>query len=272
MDEDGDARTAVQLTTGQLDGPAGIAPLPDGRVGYISRVGEDLTLWVMNADGSDQDQIGLQMRFVQEVRATPDGRFFIFSARRNGFSHLYRIDTNGQHLRQLTDGESDEISSTISPDSKWVYYLWKIRDRERPKVYLRKISIDGGETVNLKEMDSDLVPELSPDGKFIAAMVGGKAKLFSSADGTLLKSLEMAKLADPWGGVRWTPDGRSLTYLVYGENSSNVWVQSLSGSAVRPLTNFPKGYVYEYAFSRDGSKLYVARGYQIRDAVLIKNF
>ena len=125
MDADGDVRTAVQLTNGQLDGPAGIAPLPDGRIGYISRVGEDLTLWVMNADGSDQHQIGLQMPFVEELRATPDGRFFIFSARRNGFSHLYRIDTNGQDLRQLTDGESYEISSTISPDSDWVYYIAK---------------------------------------------------------------------------------------------------------------------------------------------------
>jgi Tol biopolymer transport system component/DNA-binding winged helix-turn-helix (wHTH) protein len=272
MDADGDARTAVQLTTGQLDGPAGIAPLPDGRVGYIRRVGEDLTLWVMNADGSDQHQIGLQMRFVEEVRATPDGRFFIFSARRNGFSHLYRIDTNGQHLRQLTDGESDEISSTISPESKWVYYIWEIRDRERPKVYLRKISIDGGETVNLKEMDSDLVPELSPDGKLIAALIGGRLKIFSSSDGTLLKSLEAHKFAHPWTGAKWTPDGRSLIYLVAGENTTDIWVQSLSGSAPVPLTNFQKGYVYEYTFSHDGKKLYVARGYQIRDAVLIKNF
>ena len=272
MDADGDARTAVQLTTGQLDGPAGIAPLPDGRVGYVSRVGEDLTLWVMNADGSDQHQIGLQMRFVEEVRATPDGRFFIFSARRNGFSHLYRIDTNGQHLRQLTDGESDEISSTISPDSKWVYYIWEIRDRERPKVYLRKISIDGGETVNLKEMDSDLIPELSPDGKLIAALIGGRLKIFSSSDGSLLQSLKANKFAHPWTGAKWTSDGRSLIYLVNGENTTNIWVQSLSGSAPVPLTNFQKGYVYEYAFSHDGKKLYVARGYQIRDAVLIKNF
>ncbi len=272
MDADGDASTGVQLTNGQLDGPPGIAPLPDGRVGYVSRVGEDLTLWVMNPDGSDQHQIGLPMPFVEELRATPDGRFFIFSARRDGFSHLYRIDTNGRDLRQLTDGESDEISSTISPDSKWVYYIAKVRDRERPKAYLRKISIDGGETVNSKEMDSDLVPELSPDGKLIACLVSGRLKIFSSSDGALVSSLEADKLAHPWGAAKWTADGGSLIYLVSRGNTSNVWVQALSGSAPRQLTTFPKGYVYEYAFSRDGSKLYVAHGYQIRDAVIIKNF
>ncbi len=272
MDAGGDARTAVQLTTGQLDGPAGIATLPDGRVAYVSRVGEALTLWVMNSDGSDQHQIGLPMSFVEEVKAAPDGRFFIFSARRNSFSHLYRIDTNGRDLRQLTDGESDEISSTISADSKWVYFIGKIRDRERPKVYLRKISIDGGETINLREMDTDLVPELSPDGKLIASVIGSKLKMFSSSDGTLLKSLETDKLAVPWGAAKWTADGASLTYLASRGNTSNVWVQSLNGSAPSPLTSFPQGYVYEYAFSRDGKKLYVARGYQIRDAVIIKNF
>ena len=272
MDADGNARTAVQLTNGQLDGPPGIAPLPDGRVGYVSRFGEDLTLWVMNPDGSDQHQIGLPMPFVEELRATPDGRFFIFSARRDGFSHLYRIYTNGRDLRQLTVGESDEISSTISPDSKWVYYFAGVRDRERPKAYLRKISIDGGETVNLKEMDSDLVPELSPDGKLIASLIGGRLRILSSSDGALVRSVEADKLAHPWGGAKWTTDGRSLIYLVPRGNTSNVWMQAVSGSAPRQLTTFPKGYVYEYAFSRDGKKLYVAHGYLIRDAVLIRNF
>jgi Tol biopolymer transport system component len=226
----------------------------------------------MNSDGSDQHQIGLPMSFVEEVKATPDGRFFIFSARREGFSHLYRIDTHGRDLRQLTDGESYEISSTISPDSKWVYYIAQLRDRERLKAYLRKTSIDGSETFNLKEMDGDLMPELSPDGKLIASLVGGRLRILSSSDGALVSSLEADKLAHPWGSAKWTTDGKSLIYLVTRGNTSNVWVQSLSGSASRPLTNFPQGYVYEYAFSRDGKKLYVARGYQIRDAVLIKNF
>ena len=75
-----------------------------------------------------------------------------------------------------------------------------------------------------------------------------------------------------WCAAKWTPDGQSLTYQVYGDNTSHIWLQSLSGSAPGPLTNFQKGYIYEYAYSHDGTKLYVARGYQIRDAVIIKNF
>ena len=276
MDADGDGRTAVQLTNGQLDGPAGIAPLPDGRIGYISRVGEDLTIWVMNADGSDQHRIGLPLPFVEELRATPDGRFFIFSARRNGFSHLYRVNTNGQDLKQLTDGESDEFSSTISPDSSWVYYVATFRVGGHLRAYLRKTAIDGSQTVNLKEMETSLIPDLSPDGKLIAATVpgavGSELRILSSSDGALVNLLKAHELADRWNGAQWIPDGQSLIYSAHRENTGNLWVQSLSGSAPRPLTNFTKGSVYSYAFSRDGKKLYIARGYQVRDAVMIKNF
>jgi Tol biopolymer transport system component len=272
MNADGDPSTAVQLTKGQLDGPAGIATLLDGRVGYVSRVGEDLTIWVMNADGSDQRQVALQKTFLEELRATPDGRSFIFSAPHLGFNHLYRVDTNGRNLRQLTFGESNELSLTVSPDSNWVYYVATVRDGGYWKDFLRKTAIDGSQTVNLRELEDGLIPDLSPDGKFIAALVGRRLAILSSSDGTLINSVDADKWVNVWTGARWTPDGQSLTYLVSRENTSNVWVQALSGSAPRQLTNFRKGYVYEYAFSRDGKKLYVAHGYQIRDAVIIKNF
>jgi uncharacterized protein with WD repeat len=121
-------------------------------------------------------------------------------------------------------------------------------------------------------LEDGLIPDLSPDGKFIAALVGRRLAILSSSDGTLINSVDADKWVNVWTGARWTPDGQSLTYLVSRENTSNVWVQALSGSAPRQLTNFRKGYVYEYAFSRDGKKLYVAHGYQIRDAVIIKNF
>jgi len=82
--------------------------------------------------------------------------------------------------------------------------------------------------------------------------------------------LETRKRADLDRGATWTPDGRSLTYLVYGQIGSNVWVQPLGRAAPRPLTSFSQGYIYFYAFSRDGNRLYLARGYQVRDAVLIR--
>ncbi len=47
-----DTSTAAQISTGIADGRAGLAPLPDGRVSYIARTGEELNIWIMNSDGS----------------------------------------------------------------------------------------------------------------------------------------------------------------------------------------------------------------------------
>ena len=39
-----------------------------------------------------------------------------------------------------------------------------------------------------------------------------------------------------------------------------------------PLTDFGSGDIYNYNFSSDGKRLYLARGYSTRNAVLIRNF
>jgi hypothetical protein len=57
-----------------------------------------------------------------------------------------------------------------------------------------------------------------------------------------------------------------------GKSVSNLWAQPLDGSAPCPLTNFSSGQIYNYAFARDGQRLFLARGYPIRDALLIRNF
>lgn len=273
LDADGDSRTAVQLTNGQADGRAGIAPLPDGRVGYISRVGENLSVWIMNADGSNQRQINNQIPYIEELRATPDGRYFIFSARRDGYSHLYRMDTDGANLKQLIGGASYEIDSTVSPDSRWVYYGSRTFEAENWKSDLRKINIETGETMVLREWDkSDLVPHISPDGKSISTFADNKIKIFSASDGALLNLLEAPAQSNMQSGAKWTPDGHALTYQVYSDNSVNLWQQAFDKTPPRPLTNFSKGYVYFHAYSNDGRRLYVARGYHLRDAVLISNW
>jgi Tol biopolymer transport system component/DNA-binding winged helix-turn-helix (wHTH) protein len=274
MDAGGDSRTAVQLTNGQADGKAGIAPLPDGRVGFISRTGETLSVWIMNADGTNEQQIYNQIPFVEELRATPDGRFFIFSGRRDSYSHLYRIDPDGSNLKQLTSGETYEIDSTVSPDSRWVYYGSNFLENGQWKTRLQKTAIETGETVELKVLDTlDLSASISPDGKIIAGITSGKLKFFSAADGATIALLDENQLTPITTGAKWTPDGKSLTYEFYQENSVNIWRQALNKTAApRPLTDFSKSYIYFHAFSSDGTRLYLARGHHVRDAVLIKNW
>ena len=268
----GDARDAVQITNGQADGRGGLAPLADGRVSYLTRAGDGFAVWLMNADGSDRKQLTIDPSAIEELRAAPDGRFFIFSARRDGRNHLFRVDEGGANFTQLTSGEGNEIDSAVSPDGKSVVYASFVRKNIFAGNRLQVIPAGGGEPARLSDADC-ATPHFSPDGKFVSCVRGGKEiVVISIADGSIVKTFEAVGMAVLNVGARWTPDGRGLTYIVHRENAGNLWRQPLAGGRPQPLTNFTSGHIYNYAFSHDGSRLYVARGYPIRNAVLIKNF
>ena len=52
----------------------------------------------------------------------------------------------------------------------------------------------------------------------------------------------------------------------------NLWVQPLDGDNARQLTDFTLGDMYYFAFSSDGTRPFVARGEQISDATLLRNY
>lgn len=262
----------VRLTSGQADGRGGIAPLPGSRLAYASRTGEKIGIWTMNADGSERKQIFNEFSFLEELRATPDGKYLIFAAKQNAFSHLFRIDAAGGNLKQITDGKSYEVDSTVSPDSRWIFYVTSIFENGSWKTQLRKTSIDAGETVSLCDVKGE-VAHLSPDGKFVSLVGNDKLWIYSAQNCELLKSFDALKASALNTGANWTPDGKALVYPVADDQDVvNLWLQPVNGDAPRPLTKFTNGSIYFHAFARDGKTLYLARGEQIRNAVLIKNF
>jgi len=69
--------------------------------------------------------------------------------------------------------------------------------------------------------------------------------------------------------LRWTPDGRGVAYID-GATQRNIWVQPLDGGAPRQLTHFTDRNVAAFAWSRDGTRLAVARATVTNDIVLFK--
>ncbi len=272
MSPGGDSRTAIQITYGVADGRTGIAPLPDGRVGYITRAGENLNLWLMNHDGTDQKALTNNPPYVEELRAAPDGSYFVFAAMRDRASHLFRIDADGSNFRQLTFGNGTEIDSTISPDGNWIVYSSGVFDGGYTKHALWKMPSAGGEPIRVSNADC-AVPHFSPDGKFLSCIRREKEILVVSAEtGEIVKTFQTIQPAILNNGAHWTRDGQNLVYRVYRKKATNLWLQPINRGTARPLTDFTANGVWNFAFSTDGSRLYVVRAYQINDVVLIKNF
>ncbi|HVF47730.1 MAG TPA: winged helix-turn-helix domain-containing protein [Pyrinomonadaceae bacterium] len=268
---DGDPASAVQLSKGLSDGRPGLAPMASGSVAYVARSGDDLNIWVMNADGSSPRQIAGGITTAEELRADPQGKFFVFAANVDGHHHLFRVENDGSGERQLTFGDGYEGDSAISPDGNWIVYGSTVIKGAFGRTTLWKIRSEGGDPSEFLSEEC-ASPWFSPDGALMSCIRNDNEIVVLSAAGTQVESYKLPSNATVHFGAGWTLDGRGLAFIRGEGHSSNVWVQPRDGRKPYRLTNFKDGVVNRFAFAPDGSRLYVARGYPIADVILIRNY
>ena len=69
--------------------------------------------------------------------------------------------------------------------------------------------------------------------------------------------------------LKWIPDGRGIGYVT--GTPGNLWVLPLDGTPVRQLTHFTdERPIADFAWSRDGQRLAIARTTTTNDIVLFK--
>ena len=73
-------------------------------------------------------------------------------------------------------------------------------------------------------------------------------------------------------GLRWTPDGRALTFVDTVNGVSNIWSLPLDGGALKQLTDFKTDQIFWFDVSRDGKQLALSRGTVTSDVILIRDF
>ena len=162
----------------------------------------------MNADGSDQRQLTEGAFDDQGAHVSLDTRYIVFTSNRTGTQHIYRLDIDGNNLKQLTNG-TGEWAPSFSPDGRWVIFnanngSWKVPS-------------DGGESVQLTK--DGLVSVISPDGKLVvyvrpagAGPLLWKITIIPFAGGPPLKTFDVTSDSRP--NSRWARDGRGITYNV----------------------------------------------------------
>ncbi len=184
--------------------------------------------------------------------------------------NLWRMDLDGGNPKQLTNGNSD-LGAAISPDSQSVIY--NSDSSGRPAIW--KVSIDGGNAVKLTEYAAEN-PEVSPDGKLIVCQYREEINspwryaIIPSDGGKPIKVFDLPGSAEE--DIRWSPDGRALTYVTHQNGVSNIWSYPLDGSQSKQLTDFKTDHIYNFKWSPDGKNLVLARGTTTSDVVLIRDF
>ena len=96
--------------------------------------------------------------------------------------------------------------------------------------------------------------------------------IISAENGEVVQTFKTAQNPILNVGARWTPDGKGLVYIANYKNVGNLLLQPTGGKVIRPVTDFTSGDIYNFAFSIDGTRIFLARGYQTRNAILISNF
>jgi eukaryotic-like serine/threonine-protein kinase len=270
----------ISAENATLEGAYGLAQMRDGRLVHTRKNGNDVTLWLMNADGGSARQISTEVKGIyNKPQVTPDGRYIVFSSKQSGTVRIWRMDADGKNLRQLTKEKQNhgDFAPQITPDGKTIIYQEQASGANAKSTFM-KVSIDGGEPSPLYQDDEYNVynQTVSPDGKFLAYDSYRKsdfdkkvriAALENDSFGQIVKEFD----ADQILAYVWSPDGKSLTFLSNRSGVPNLWRLPLDGSPVQPVTDFKSGRIFNFAWSADGKNLLIVRGNVNSDLILIRD-
>jgi serine/threonine protein kinase len=197
---------------------------------------------------------------------------------------IWRVDADGSHPRQLTDGVTDGWFNrpACAANNNWIYFFRDVQ-------HIWRVPLNGAPDSSFKAepVPATLVTHgfqagrgmgMSPDGKTLAYMIelvnvetqNGIQKI-ALLD---LQSMAAPRLFDPHAhisaGPQFTNDGKAIAYPVRENGVDNLWVQPLDGSAERQITKFDAEQILSFAWSADGKTLGILRGHTDSDVVLLQ--
>lgn len=263
--------------TRNMEGEAGIAEMPDGKLILSKRDDKKLHLWSVGADGNNPFQLTNDSGFDTSPAITPDGRFIVFTSNRSGSSRLWRMNADGKNPIQLTEENkaNGDYEAQLTPDGKNV--IFQRFSHADGKHALMKISLDGGAVVPILESDENVnfIPRLSPDGKhlaFVSFNTVNFKKILNvvSFDGEKIGQTEKEFDYELIADFRWSPDSKSLTYHS-AEGVPNLWKLPLDGGKPQRITDFKSGRIFNFAWSNDGKRLHIVRGTVNNDLVIFRD-
>lgn len=72
------------------------------------------------------------------------------------------------------------------------------------------------------------------------------------------------------GGARFSPDGKSVVYIIREKGIGNLWMQPLDGSPGRQITKFTSDLITGFRWSPDRKTLAVMRTHNTSDVVVLR--
>jgi Tol biopolymer transport system component len=204
-----------------------------------------------------------------EPSATSDGATIVFNRTLPPTSGLWKAQGDGQRPIQLVPGAI--FGPIVTRDNRSVIFLATRDGMQSPWI----VPIEGGSPKQLVTLFAAAPGvDVSPDGRSIVFISRDEQRKRTIWITCVLPTCEQRRTFPAparAGRVRWAPDGRSLAF-VDPDTHRNIWLMPLDGGASRPLTRFDdRADVVDFAWSRDGRQLALARMISMSDIVLFRS-
>ena len=214
-------------------------------------------VFVMNADGSNNQQITHTPKGESNVVWTKDGKLRFLSSE-SGSSQIWEMDADGSNRKQLTNYDDDIEGFAFSPDESKVLFVSQVKtvastaDKypDLPKASGRIIT-----DLMYKHWDEWVTTAPHP---FVADFNNGLENVTDILEGEPYESP-----MKPFGGMEqlaWSPDGKQIAYtcrkktgLEYAiSTNSDIFIYDLATKQTRNICPEIMGYDTNPQYSPDG--------------------
>jgi eukaryotic-like serine/threonine-protein kinase len=197
--------------------------------------------------------------------ATSDGRTIVYASTESGDrAGIWKADADGRRPVQLVAGAA--YWPVVTPDDRSVVFVSQRSGVQSPWI----VPIGGGQPLELVRMFA-IVPTVSPDGhRLLFGSVDDQSRPLLMACELRACTPESVTPAIASNFARWMPDGHGIAYRD-PRQLNNLWIQRDDGTPPHPLTHFSDtDQIRDFAWSRDGTRLAIARGTVRTDVVLFR--
>ena len=221
-------------------------------------------LFVMNANGSDKQQLTRTPENEFNAIWHPDGKRVVYLSSASGDVQAWMMNADGTGKEQISEIDGGINSLAFSPDGTRALITKDVKiDPSTADMYPDLPESDGRIIENLMYRHWDVWEDGAYSHIFVAAFDGGKI----SGETDIMPGEPYDTPLMPFGGpeeISWTPDGKGIAYTckkLYGldytlSTNSEIYFYDLETGHTRNLTEGMPGYDKAPFFSPDGSKIY----------------
>ena len=238
------------------------------RIAYASDQGGNWDIWVMNADGSNPQNITNSPSLESYPSWSPDGKEIVFHSDRDGNLELYVMNADGSDVRRLTTDPGRDHSPAWSPNGERI--AWVSDRKGKDSIWV--MEADGSGACDVAgSLFIARWPTWDPDSRKVA--YEGDASVWISWVDDLTKGERIIKSEGFFDGMfsgwlDWAPDGRRLALVSNHQERNefvrNLYTSELDGFRFRRVFNEPTGSAQERPSWSSDSRL-IAYGMETVD-------